>query len=144
MKKPLVGAAVAFSDYLRGDLCTHVTGILGGMIWGVGMSFNVIASGSAGFCDFLRPGAGCNHGCGFLGSFHLEGVSHRAHRNYYAHHGDVWLLSCVARADHSCPYVLMNCVRMLSTGRDYSGEPTLPDSSLGHPLEEVQEPLPTW
>jgi glucose uptake protein len=51
MKKPFVGAPVAFSAYFGGDFRTHLTGILGGMIWGVGMSFNIIASGRAGFAS---------------------------------------------------------------------------------------------
>jgi len=47
MKKPFVGAPVSFGDYFKGGLGTHLTGILGGIIWGIGMSFNIIASGRA-------------------------------------------------------------------------------------------------
>ena len=48
MRKPFVGAPVGFSDYFKGGLKNHLMGILGGMIWCVGMSFSIIASGRAG------------------------------------------------------------------------------------------------
>ena len=49
MKKPFVGAPVPVSDYFKGPAKIHLAGILGGMIWGIGMMFNFIASGQAGF-----------------------------------------------------------------------------------------------
>jgi glucose uptake protein len=58
MKKPFVGTPVTYSDYFRGGLGTHLTGILGGIIWGVGMSFNIIASGRAGFAISYGLGQG--------------------------------------------------------------------------------------
>ncbi len=58
MKKPFVGAPVGFGDYFRGGLGTHLTGILGGAIWGVGMSLNLIASGRAGFAISYGLGQG--------------------------------------------------------------------------------------
>ncbi|CAN5415991.1 GRP family sugar transporter [soil metagenome] len=48
MRKPFVGAPVTYTDYFKGSLRNHVTGILGGAIWCVGMSFSIIASGKAG------------------------------------------------------------------------------------------------
>ncbi|MBC7743966.1 MAG: multidrug DMT transporter permease [Flavobacterium sp.] len=48
MKKPFVGTPVRYSDYFRGSFKSHLTGILGGLIWCVGMSFSIIASGKAG------------------------------------------------------------------------------------------------
>ncbi len=48
MRKPFVGAPVSYSDYFKGSLKNHITGILGGIIWCVGMSFSIIASGKAG------------------------------------------------------------------------------------------------
>jgi glucose uptake protein len=48
MKKPFVGEPVSFSQYFKGGLRNHLTGILGGVIWCVGMSFSIIASGKAG------------------------------------------------------------------------------------------------
>jgi len=58
MKKPFVGLPVSYADYFKGDLRTHLTGILGGIIWGVGMSFNIIASGRAGFAISYGLGQG--------------------------------------------------------------------------------------
>ena len=48
MFKPFVGSPVSYASYFRGSLKNHFTGILGGMIWCVGMSFSIIASGKAG------------------------------------------------------------------------------------------------
>jgi glucose uptake protein len=49
MKKPLIGTPVRFGQYFAGSFNTHLTGILGGVIWGLGMAFNLLASGRAGF-----------------------------------------------------------------------------------------------
>jgi len=48
MKRPFVGAPVSFADYFKGNGKDHLVGILGGMIWSIGMSLNIIASGKAG------------------------------------------------------------------------------------------------
>jgi glucose uptake protein len=48
MKKPFDGATVSYSDYFKGKFKTHLTGILGGLIWGIGNSLNLIAAGKAG------------------------------------------------------------------------------------------------
>jgi len=48
MKRPFVGAPVAFDSYFKGGFKNHVTGLLGGSIWCLGMSFSIIASGKAG------------------------------------------------------------------------------------------------
>ncbi|HSZ33443.1 MAG TPA: GRP family sugar transporter [Puia sp.] len=48
MRRPFAGAPVGYKDYFRGSFKNHVTGILGGIIWCVGMSFSIIASGKAG------------------------------------------------------------------------------------------------
>jgi len=49
MAKPFVGEPVSFGDYFKkGNPRLHLVGILGGVIWGVGMSFNIVASGTAG------------------------------------------------------------------------------------------------
>ncbi|MDO5580762.1 MAG: multidrug DMT transporter permease [Planctomycetia bacterium] len=47
MKKPLTGSSVPLFAYFRGTLCDHLWGLIGGMIWAVGMTLNVIASGVA-------------------------------------------------------------------------------------------------
>lgn len=48
MKKPFVGAPVSFAAYFKGGFRDHITGILGGAVWCLGMSFSIIASGKAG------------------------------------------------------------------------------------------------
>jgi len=69
MKKPFVGAPVTYADYFKGGLGTHLTGILGGIIWGVGMSFNIIASGRAGFAISYGLGQGATMVAAFWGVF---------------------------------------------------------------------------
>lgn len=49
MAKPFSGTPVTYADYFRkGDARLHLIGILGGVIWNTGMSFNIIASTAAG------------------------------------------------------------------------------------------------
>ena len=48
MRMPIQGLPVSYSEYFKGDLKSHVTGILGGIIWCIGMSFSIIASDKAG------------------------------------------------------------------------------------------------
>lgn len=48
MRKPIDGTPVSYADYFRGNFSVHVVGILGGLIWGLGNSLNLIAAGKAG------------------------------------------------------------------------------------------------
>lgn len=48
MKRPFEGKPVSYANYFNGSFKNHLMGILGGMIWCIGMSFNIIASGKAG------------------------------------------------------------------------------------------------
>ena len=48
MRFPFAGTSVSYADYFRGSFRNHMTGVLGGSIWCLGMSFNIIASGKAG------------------------------------------------------------------------------------------------
>jgi glucose uptake protein len=49
MKKPFVGEPVSYREYVtKGTPRRHAVGVLGGVIWNVGMSFSIIASGAAG------------------------------------------------------------------------------------------------
>ncbi|MDQ6813999.1 MAG: multidrug DMT transporter permease, partial [Bacteroidota bacterium] len=43
IKKPFVGGPTSYAEYFKGNFGTHLTGILGGLIWGLGNSFNLIA-----------------------------------------------------------------------------------------------------
>jgi glucose uptake protein len=49
MKKPFEGVPVSYAQYFKGGIKAHLTGILGGMIWCIGMSLSIIAAGKAGF-----------------------------------------------------------------------------------------------
>ncbi len=48
MYKPFTGTPVSYADYFKGNFKTHLTGVLGGIIWCIGMSFSIIASDKAG------------------------------------------------------------------------------------------------
>jgi glucose uptake protein len=48
MRRPFAGAPVSFKSYFAGSFRNHITGLLGGSIWCLGMSFSIIASGKAG------------------------------------------------------------------------------------------------
>lgn len=47
IKKPFVGEPTSYAAYFGGDIKTHLTGVLGGLIWGLGNSLNLIAAGKA-------------------------------------------------------------------------------------------------
>ncbi|MDA3613313.1 GRP family sugar transporter [Polluticaenibacter yanchengensis] len=47
MRKPIEGQPVSYKTYFKGK-SIHFVGILGGLIWGLGNSFNLIAAGKAG------------------------------------------------------------------------------------------------
>ena len=44
MKHPLVGEPVSFSGFFRGPASGHMLGVLGGLIWGTGTVFNMVAA----------------------------------------------------------------------------------------------------
>lgn len=49
MCRPFTGARVSFADYFtKGTPRLHLIGVLGGMIWNLGMAFSIIASTKAG------------------------------------------------------------------------------------------------
>ncbi len=48
MKVPLEGAPVKFADYFKGKRRDHLMGLLGGIIWCLGMSFSILATDKAG------------------------------------------------------------------------------------------------
>ncbi len=47
MKKPFVGSPVSPLEYFKGTPKDHLWGIIGGCIWGIGMSCNIVASNVA-------------------------------------------------------------------------------------------------
>ncbi|MCG6190622.1 GRP family sugar transporter [Maribellus maritimus] len=48
MRKPISGEPVKYKAYFKGKMSIHWVGILGGIIWGIGNSLNLIAAGKAG------------------------------------------------------------------------------------------------
>ena len=48
MRHPFEGAPTNYRAYFGGRFPTHMVGVLGGLIWGLGNSFNLIAAGKAG------------------------------------------------------------------------------------------------
>jgi glucose uptake protein len=48
LKRPISGQPTSYKAYFAGSFSTHLTGVLGGLIWGIGNSFNLIAAGKAG------------------------------------------------------------------------------------------------
>jgi len=70
MAKPFVGEPVPFSDYFtKGNTKLHLIGILGGMIWSLGMAFSIIASGAAGFAIAYGLGQGATMVAALWGVF---------------------------------------------------------------------------
>ena len=69
MRLPVMGPPVPFSHYWRGRSRTHLAGLLGGVIWGVGMSLNIIASGRAGFAISYGLGQGATMVAALWGVF---------------------------------------------------------------------------
>jgi glucose uptake protein len=58
MKKPFEGEPLTFRDYTKGSATVHLTGILGGVIWNIGMSMSILASGKAGYAISYGLGQG--------------------------------------------------------------------------------------
>ncbi|MDH4091820.1 MAG: GRP family sugar transporter [Cyclobacteriaceae bacterium] len=48
MRMPVQGSRVSYAAFFNGSFKTHLTGMLGGIIWCIGMSFSIIASDKAG------------------------------------------------------------------------------------------------
>ncbi len=48
MRKPVEGPPVSMAQYWKGSLSTHLTGVLGGAIWGLGLTSSFMAVGTAG------------------------------------------------------------------------------------------------
>lgn len=58
MKRPFEGEPLSFADYRKGSFGVHLTGVLGGIIWNIGMAMSIIASGKAGFAISYGLGQG--------------------------------------------------------------------------------------
>lgn len=69
MLRPFTGEPVPLSDYFKGTLWDHVWGVVGGMIWAVGMTFSIIAFGKAGPAISYGLGQGATMVAAFWGVF---------------------------------------------------------------------------
>ena len=58
IKRPFEGKPLTFRDYTKGSFDVHLNGIMGGVIWNIGMSMSIIASGKAGFAISYGLGQG--------------------------------------------------------------------------------------
>jgi glucose uptake protein len=69
MKKPFVGQPVPLGDYFKGAASDHLWGIVGGMIWAVGMTLNIAAAGQASPAVAYGLGQGATMVAAFWGVF---------------------------------------------------------------------------
>lgn len=70
MYKPISGAKVSYKDYFtKGNTRLHLVGILGGIIWSIGMLLNMIAAGKASFAISYGLGQGATMVAAIWGVF---------------------------------------------------------------------------
>ena len=78
IKKPFAGDPTSYSAYFGGKLRTHLTGVLGGLIWGLGNSLNLIAAGKAGPAISYGLGQGATLVAALWGVFIWKEFKHAA------------------------------------------------------------------
>ncbi len=69
MMRPFYGPPVPLADYFRGTARDHLWGIVGGMIWAVGMTLSIVAAGKASFAVSYGLGQGATMVAAFWGVF---------------------------------------------------------------------------
>jgi glucose uptake protein len=69
MKKPFVGAPVSYKDYFSGNFSTHMVGVIGGLIWGLGTALSYMSAGKAGAAISYALGQGATMVAAFWGVF---------------------------------------------------------------------------
>jgi glucose uptake protein len=70
MYKPVSGDKVTYKDYFKkGSPRLHIIGMLGGIIWAIGMLLNMIAAGEAGFAISYGLGQGATMVAAIWGVF---------------------------------------------------------------------------
>ena len=77
MRFPIVGEPVDKGHYWRGSLANHFWGWVGGGIWAIGMTFNVLAAGLRP-CGRVRARSRRNAHVRHLGALHLARVQRLA------------------------------------------------------------------
>jgi glucose uptake protein len=86
MRFPFAGTRLSIKDYFKGSAKDHLFGILGGVIWHIGMSFNIIASGKAGPAISYGLGQGATIIAAIWGIFiwkEFANASKTTYRNLY-------------------------------------------------------------
>lgn len=86
MRFPFAGTRLSIKDYFKGSAKDHLIGILGGIIWQIGMSFNIIASGKAGPAISYGLGQGATIIAAIWGIFiwkEFASASKKTYRNLY-------------------------------------------------------------
>lgn len=78
IKKPFTGTPTSYAAYFRGKPATHLTGLLGGLIWGLGNSLNLIAAGKAGPAISYGLGQGATLVAALWGVFIWKEFKHSA------------------------------------------------------------------
>ena len=58
MRRPFEGKPVTYTAYFRGSLSTHLVGVFGGIVWGLGTALSYIAAGKAGAAISYALGQG--------------------------------------------------------------------------------------
>ncbi len=69
MNKPFVGEPVTYSQYFKGNFPTHLVGIAGGLIWGLGTVLSFMAAGKAGAAISYGLGQGATMVAALWGVF---------------------------------------------------------------------------
>lgn len=69
MKRPFVGAPTSYKDYFSGGFRLHAVGVLGGVIWGIGNLFSLLAAEKAGAAISYGLGQGATMVAAFWGVF---------------------------------------------------------------------------
>lgn len=69
MKKPIEGPSVTFKQYFSGDFKSHLSGIIGGVVWAIGTSLSLIAGDKAGYAISYGLGQGATMIGAFWGVF---------------------------------------------------------------------------
>ena len=86
MRFPFAGTRLSIKDYFSGSAKDHFIGLVGGMIWHVGMSFNIIASGKAGAAISYGLGQGATIIAAIWGIFiwkEFKSATPKTNRNLY-------------------------------------------------------------
>lgn len=69
MRRPFEGTPVSYENYFKGSSSTHLVGVFGGIIWGIGNSLNLIAAEKAGPAISYGLGQGATLVAAFWGVF---------------------------------------------------------------------------